>query len=344
MFCCLLSTLCYTLLVHHLKDLNEKQKEAVLHTKGPLLILAGAGAGKTKTISHRILHLIKEGVAPHEILAITFTNKAGKELKERVHKLIETDPELNLPISHFGMPFVSTFHSARRPYFDRKRAETRLHQTLHHLRPCRFAFDHQRSDQKLGARPWSIRARQNVTYDFVGKGGGQDTRRLSVSHRQQLFCPSGSGCLAGLRNRFEKRKRPGFWRPTTQDSRTAFKTSRRPRALPKSLAIHPHRWVPRHQQSAILTRQKSGRWRKNICVVGDIDQTIYSWRGQTSAIFCILKRFCWSRSQSCSNKITVRPKPSSPPPIRLSKEQSAGGEKPIYRKSRRGTDQFVCRL
>lgn len=102
---------CYTLLVNHLKDLNEKQKEAVLHTQGPLLILAGAGAGKTKTISHRILHLIKGGVAPHSILAITFTNKAGKELRERVHKLIENDPELNLPISHSGLPFVSTFHS-----------------------------------------------------------------------------------------------------------------------------------------------------------------------------------------------------------------------------------------
>ena len=111
---------CYTLLVHHLKDLNEKQKEAVLHTKGPLLILAGAGAGKTKTISHRILHLIKEGVAPHEILAITFTNKAGKELRERVNKLIAEDTNINLPISleatnyqlsTKNFPFVSTFHS-----------------------------------------------------------------------------------------------------------------------------------------------------------------------------------------------------------------------------------------
>jgi len=60
--------------VNYLDDLNSKQKEAVLTTSGPLLILAGAGAGKTKTITQRILHLIHEGIDSRSILAITFTN------------------------------------------------------------------------------------------------------------------------------------------------------------------------------------------------------------------------------------------------------------------------------
>lgn len=89
--------------MEYLNSLNEKQKEAVLYEKGPLLIVAGAGAGKTKTITHRIIHLIHQGVRPSEILALTFTNKAAKEMRDRVIQMID-DRESELP-------FISTFHS-----------------------------------------------------------------------------------------------------------------------------------------------------------------------------------------------------------------------------------------
>ena len=95
----------------HLLGLNEQQKEAVLQKDGPILIIAGAGAGKTKTIAHRILHLIKNGVHPENILAITFTNKAAKEMRERVEKIIASDKTLNIPLSYHYKPFISTFHS-----------------------------------------------------------------------------------------------------------------------------------------------------------------------------------------------------------------------------------------
>ena len=96
---------------NYLDSLNDAQREAVLATEGPVLIVAGAGAGKTKTITHRILHLMKKGVPPHQILAITFTNKAAKEMKERIAHFVAADEEVRAMTSRGGMPFVSTFHS-----------------------------------------------------------------------------------------------------------------------------------------------------------------------------------------------------------------------------------------
>ena len=92
-------------------ELNQKQKEAVETIDGPLLIIAGAGAGKTKTITHRILNLIKKGIKPSNILAITFTNKAAKEMRDRVTEMLYNKEHGNAPDLWSGAPFVSTFHS-----------------------------------------------------------------------------------------------------------------------------------------------------------------------------------------------------------------------------------------
>ncbi|MDP3646242.1 MAG: UvrD-helicase domain-containing protein, partial [bacterium] len=86
----------------YLNALNQAQKEAVLHRGGPLLIVAGAGAGKTKTITHRIAHLIESGIPAHKIVALTFTNKAAGEMRDRVRALVPSDR---------GLPIVATFHS-----------------------------------------------------------------------------------------------------------------------------------------------------------------------------------------------------------------------------------------
>ena len=88
-----------------LEGLNSAQQEAVRTVSGPVLILAGAGSGKTKTLTHRIAALIEGGVLPHEILALTFTNKAAREMRERLAHLLGRENSFSF------MPWMGTFHS-----------------------------------------------------------------------------------------------------------------------------------------------------------------------------------------------------------------------------------------
>src|ERR1700685_3889623 len=87
----------------YLSELNEQQKSAVLHKDGPIMIVAGAGSGKTKGLTTRIAHLMGQGVDAFNILALTFTNKAAKEMKERVEKTLGNTDARNL--------YIGTFHS-----------------------------------------------------------------------------------------------------------------------------------------------------------------------------------------------------------------------------------------
>src|SRR5258705_6209285 len=93
-----------------LADLTDAQREAVTHVDGPLLIIAGAGSGKTRVITRRVAYLMSLGVVPSSILAITFTNKAAGEMKHRVSELMDR------PLRDFGRldqrwPLICTFHS-----------------------------------------------------------------------------------------------------------------------------------------------------------------------------------------------------------------------------------------
>jgi len=87
----------------YLQQLNDSQREAVLYDAGPSLVVAGAGSGKTRVLTYKIAHLLKNGYQPHSILALTFTNKAAREMKERIASITDEYATRYL--------WMGTFHS-----------------------------------------------------------------------------------------------------------------------------------------------------------------------------------------------------------------------------------------
>jgi DNA helicase II / ATP-dependent DNA helicase PcrA len=263
----------------HLGSLNEKQREAAAKTEGPLLILAGAGAGKTKTITYRILHLIKSGVKPSSVLAITFTNKAAKEMRERVLKLLSEDKELNIPLSFTERPFVSTFHSL---------GVHIIRENAHKLGLTRHFTIFDRSDSRraikdalveLGLDPKQYEP--GVILSIISKEKGNGI------HIERFFESVGNDYMREIVWKVWQKYEAALKKEKALDFDDLLLKSAE--LLEKDAAIRAHYqnvWQYVHideYQDTNKVQYKIARLiageRKNICVVGDVDQNIYSWRG-----------------------------------------------------------------
>ena len=253
-------------------ELNEPQREAVLTTEGPVLMLAGAGTGKTAALTARLAWLVRQRLAwPSEILCVTFTNKAAREMRERVGRLIGPAVE--------GMPFLGTFHSIAARML-RRHAELvglqpnyTIIDTDDQLRLLKQLIQANQLDEKRwparqlaglidrwknrGLNPSDLDASENEMY---ANGRGQQFYQLYQDRLKALNACDFGDLLLHILNIFRNH------RDVLEQYQNRFK----------------YIMVDEYQdtnQVQYLWLRLLAQERKNICVVGDDDQSIYSWRG-----------------------------------------------------------------
>ena len=253
-----------------LKDLNPQQQEAVTYLDGPLLVLAGAGSGKTRVITYRIAYLIGQGyVRPTELLAVTFTNKAADEMKSRVAKLLGTD---------LHRMWVSTFHSAcvrillRHIQLLGYNSEFTIYDTNDQIDIVRECFDELGYDPKQ----WSPKAvlgeisqAKNKLVDAENYADGKD----------DLFPQVVSKVYSKYQEKLKQYNAVDF------DDLLGL-TVKLFEKHPDVLALFQHQFrhilVDEYQdtnRAQYLLVKKLAERHRQICVVGDDDQSIYGWRG-----------------------------------------------------------------
>ena len=252
-----------------LSTLNPQQKEAVMTTEGPLLVLAGAGSGKTRVLTHRIAHLIAEGVQPYEILAITFTNKAAGEMRSRLSRQIGGNAT--------GM-WVATFHAMcvriLRAHADQIGYTHNF--TIYDDDDSKRLVKEIMQLQHIDEKSWSINSIRNrissaknelqlpKEYEALASTPPEKiTAKVYSAYQRRLFAANAMDFDDLLFNAVKL----FVENPTTLESyQKRFRF------------IHVDEYQDTNHAQYRLTNMLAAYWR-NLMVVGDDDQSIYSWRG-----------------------------------------------------------------
>lgn len=258
--------------MQHLDGLNQAQREAVLATEGPVSVLAGAGSGKTRVLTTRIYHLIKGGVPAERILAVTFTNKAAREMRERLAKRL----------SGGTLPMVVTFHGLGREILQRYGTRIGIPRYF-----TIFDRDDSKDAIKQVLKQMDIDPKE-VSPGFVlsriskEKGEGNTPAAFKEKYGRASFQ---SRVIADVWPRYEeivrKEKALDFDDLICLPVRLLAEHDDI-RAQAEQLFTHIH--VDEYQDTNQLQGRLAGYLaavHKNLFVVGDIDQTIYTWRGAT---------------------------------------------------------------
>ncbi|MFA5778007.1 MAG: UvrD-helicase domain-containing protein [Candidatus Paceibacterota bacterium] len=289
----------------YLKGLNNEQREAALHTKGPLLIVAGAGAGKTKTITHRIINLIKEGISPDKILAVTFTNKAAKEMRERIMSALDRENarertlgrsdgdgqrkfstenfrgESESTFSGSSAPFVSTFHSLG-VYIIKENARllglTRYF-TILDDGDATTLIKNVLKELGIDPKQYDPKKIKNI----ISREKGKFVHLSDYAEKEEGGGSSLGKIVAQVWNLYEKQKTKENSLDFDDLLLKATKLLKENKEIRKFYQekwdyIHIDEYQDTNEVQYLMTKLLSEN-NKNICVVGDADQNIYSWRG-----------------------------------------------------------------
>jgi DNA helicase II / ATP-dependent DNA helicase PcrA len=252
-----------------LSSLNPAQQDAVRQTEGPLLILAGAGSGKTRVIAHRIAFLVSERIAyPDQIMAVTFTNKAAQEMRERVERLLETDCRAM---------WVSTFHAL---------CARLLRREAHHIGLSRDFTIYDSADQQ------SVIKQLLKDYHLDSESYNPRMVLSRISHAKNRM--EGPDSFAGSWNPKDKeigRLFEGYVKALKNASALDFddlllavvelfdrNPSVRERYAHKFRYVMVDEYQDTNRPQYLLIKQIASKHR-NLAVVGDPDQSIYKWRG-----------------------------------------------------------------
>ncbi len=253
--------------------LNDRQKDAVETLSGPLLILAGAGSGKTKTLTHRIANLIAHGVRPSQILAVTFTNKAANEMRERLAKLLNQVP------SRTFMPYMGTFHGIAVRIL-RQEAEVIgldrnfvIYDTDDQISLIRRIIRELKLVDNKNLKPKSI---QSIISNEKNQGNGPEEYAANVFYPNQQK-------IAQVFTKYEEEKTKSGaldFDDLLLKELELFK--RYPEIRDKWRQKFKHILIDEYQDTNVIQYnivKLLVNEERNICVVGDDWQSIYSWRG-----------------------------------------------------------------
>lgn len=270
-------------MINLLEGLNPAQKDAVLTTEGPLLVVAGAGAGKTKTLTHRIGNIIEKGVPGGAILAITFTNKAAKEMRERVFTLIGADQNTQLFGRRRDIPFIGTFHGLGISILREKGEVIGIPRSASILAQDESLKLIKQSMVKAGIDPKQFEPRkvQSLISRHKGNLGTADTiegttnnRYLAQTLKRVFVLYEEALRNANVLDFDDLLEKTVKLLEAHEDIRRYYQTQWH--------YIHVDEYQDTNQVQYQLVKLLAGE-NKNVCVVGDSDQNIYSWRGASIA-------------------------------------------------------------